>query len=575
MSLFGSLNAGVAGLGAQSQSMSVISDNLANVNTIGYKRNRALFSQLVTSSGLSGTLFNAGGVGTNIQRSQSVQGSLQSTNSSTDLALSGNGFFVTVGDTAIDNETPYFYTRAGAFSENSQGLLEHTSNTFLLGWRTESDGTVQDIQNPEPVELQTVGSSARATSSLDLGLNLDSSEDLYPYDVGLAPITPPGGDLGIVSANLETIVNDPTQAQFIADTRFFDGQGTPRDVSVAFTKRSDNVWDYTIFTDGANIVNGSNGTNEQLGFGSLYFNDNGSLKFNETFQNNGTSANDGLSINWSGGVPTGNIEFNFGDYTGGRVLSIADREAAGVGFGEDILDIQIDDAKATAAGIDPAAPFELQGDGLGNLIMVSDPGGANIASAPVAIPSPLTGAETLEFDNGVTMTIAPTFTDPGAATVGGPFQSAVAEPGIGTEVGTNGLIQFDSPYNTEFATQDGFGSGTLSSITVDEEGFVVGSFTNGETKKIFKLVVGVFQNPAELDAISGNLFRETDASGRPLYKEAGLGNTATVSSGSLEQSTVDIAEEFSNMIVSQRAFQASSKVITTVDQMLNELLNTR
>ena len=128
---------------------------------------------------------------------------------------------------------------------------------------------------------------------------------------------------------------------------------------------------------------------------------------------------------------------------------------------------------------------------------------------------------------------------------------------------------------TRFANQDGFGSGTLASVTVDREGFVVGSFTNGETKKLWQVVVAVFQDPAELDPIGNNLLRETDGSGRPLFNQAGVGGTATVVSGALEQSTVDIAQEFSNMIISQRAFQASSTIISTVDQMLNELLQVR
>ena len=85
----------------------------------------------------------------------------------------------------------------------------------------------------------------------------------------------------------------------------------------------------------------------------------------------------------------------------------------------------------------------------------------------------------------------------------------------------------------------------------------------------------MFQDPASMEAVSNNLLRETDGSGRPLYKEAGVGGTASVVSGSLEASTVDISGEFSQMIVSQRAFQASSSIITTADQMLNELLQIR
>lgn len=579
MSLFGSLTAGVSGLGAQSQAMSVISDNLANVNTIGYKNNRALFSQLVTSSGLSGTMFNAGGVGTGVQRAQTVQGSLKATQSSTDLALSGNGFFVTVGDTSINNNTPYFYTRAGSFAENNVGLLQHTSGTYLLGWRTDSDGTILNVQNPQPVELQTVGSSARATTNLRLGLNLNSGESIYNYDTAAAAVTPPGGDLGVLMANLADVVNDPSQAHHIVDSRFFDAQGNPRDVSVAFTKRADNAWDYAIITDGENVVNGTPGDNAQLGFGTLYFNGNGSLKYSQMYDNAGNAVADNtLNVAWSGGVPPGDINFNFGGYTGGRVLDIATLEAAGLGLTNGILDVQIDDAKALAhvPPVDPSLPFELTVNGAGQLVMVSDPAGTPINSSPVDVPVPLTEPVTLEFDNGVSVTIAPSFVAPaGPASIGTPFQQNAVEVGVGTQTGTNGVIQFASPFNTLFTNQDGFGSGTLAAINVDEEGYVVGAFTNGETKKLFKLVIAVFQDPAGLDAVSGNLFRETDLSGRPLYKEAGLGNTATVSSGSLEQSTVDISTEFSNMIVTQRAFQASSKIISTVDQMLNELLNLR
>ena len=577
MSLFGSLSTGVSGLGAQSQSMSVISDNLANVNTIGYKANRALFSQLVTSSGVSGVLFNPGGVGTDIQRNQGIQGSLKATNSSTDLALSGNGFFVTVGDRELDNDTPFFYTRAGAFREDNRGFLQHPSGTFLLGWRTESDGTVLDTQNPEPVELQTVGSSARATSELLLGLNLQASEVIHSYDTTVAT----GTDQGDIRNNLNAVVADPTTSDFISDARFFDSQGGARDISTAFVKRADNLWDYVVFTDGANVINGTAGTNATIGYGTVRFNPDGSLK-NQVLRDPAGNilANQNLTVDWSGGVEQGAIVMDFGDYTGGVVFTAADLEAANLGFGDDILDISIDPTAAAAAGLtDLTLPYQVQINGAGDMFIRWDPanvsGAGPIDSTAVAIPSPLTTPVTLEFDTGIAVTISSTFTPPaGPAQVGADIASTIVAP-RGTGVGTNGLLQFSSNYNTLFSTQDGFGSGTLSNLSVTEDGFVVGAFTNGETKRLFKLVVAVFQDPEKLDPISNNLYQETDGSGRPLLKEAGIGNTATIASGSLEQSTVDISEEFSNMIVSQRAFQASSKIVSTVDQMLNELLNLR
>jgi flagellar hook protein FlgE len=104
---------------------------------------------------------------------------------------------------------------------------------------------------------------------------------------------------------------------------------------------------------------------------------------------------------------------------------------------------------------------------------------------------------------------------------------------------------------------------------------VAGTFTNGETKKLFKVAIAIFQNPRGLESISGSLLRTTDQSGQALIKEPGVSGTGRIVSGALEGSATDIATEFSAMIVAQRAFQANSKVITTVDQMLNDLLQLR
>ena len=581
MSLFGALGASITGLGVQGQALSVISDNLANVNTIGYKRNRATFSQLVTSSGLAGTTFNAGGVGVNILRGQSVQGSLNSSDRTTDLALSGNGFFVVVGDSNITSDTPVYYTRDGAFGEDNRGYLKHSSGNLLLGWRTDSDGTIQNIQQPEAIELQTVGSSARPTSIVNVGANLNAQDDIYNLDLSLTPatVTPPAGtDQGIVIANMQQIVADPTKANFVTPARFYDGQGSARDVSIAYAKTGENSWDYVMYADGGDIVNGTAGTNTMIGYGSAEFNGDGSLKYVTVRDTTGNVvANDTLDIPWSGGVSAGSVKVNFGDYKGGLVFEKDDLDAAGVYLNENIAQISVDSTKAAAAGTDPTLPYQLFSDGAGGLYMVNDPAGLNggpFTSNTVAVPSPLLTTTTLEFDNGVSVTVDKGFLAGAAGQIGSNF-SATDENPKGTGVGTDGIIQFSSPYNVLFTNQDGFGSGTLSAVTVDENGFVIGAFTNGETKKLFKLVIAVFQEPSGLETQSGNLLRETDLSGRPLYKEAGAGNTATVSSGSLEQSTVDIATEFSSMIVSQRAFQASSKVISTVDQMLNDLLQLR
>ena len=553
MSLFGSLSAGVAGLLSQGEAISVVSDNLSNVNTIGYKTNRTLFKQLVTSSGISGTAFNAGGVGTSVLRAQNAQGALQSSQSSTDLALSGNGFFVVTDTAEIDADTSTFYTRAGAFVENNRGFLVTPSGEYLQGWRTDSTGTIQDIQNPESVELQSVGSSAAATTSVSVGGNFNSEEQIFGYDTTLT-----------FQQNLNIILADPTQADFVIDMRVFDAQGAARDVSVSVIKRAPNQWDWHMYTDGANLLSDefgnltTAGANAQVGSGRLFFDGNGSLKF---------ATNTTLSINWSGGVPNGDITLDFGDFTGGFIFDDP-LPASGLEFGDDYLAFNFDET-------DPNAPATTIGNyvltGLaGNDIQLQEPDGTlHVVTVPTTAAN-----RTLDFGNGVSITVSANWTHPGVGAIG-TLTMGIAENAQDVGRGTDGIVQLASSFNTSFINQDGFGSGTLAAVSVDDEGFVIGNFTNGESKKLFKLSIAVFANPAELEALSDNLMRETDGSGAPLFKEAGVGGTANVVSGALESSTVDIAGEFSKLIVSQRAFQASSSVITTADQMLNELLQIR
>jgi flagellar hook protein FlgE len=640
MSLFGALSSSVTGLSAQGEAISVISDNLANTNTIGYKANRALFSQLVTSSGVSGTNYNSGGVSSDIQRAQNVQGSLQSTSSATDLALSGSGFFVLVNDTTVGPDTSKFYTRAGSFVEDSLGYLQHPSGNYLLGWRTDSAGNIIDIQNPEPVELQTVSSSASPTGKLELGVTLNANSDIYNFDPTKS-----------LDENLNDVMKDPTKASYVSDERFYDAQGGARDISIAYIKRADNVWDYIVYTDGSNLIGGKEGENAKIGSGTLTFNEDGTLE--------DTTGNK-LDIPWSGGVPAGEVELDFGDSKGGYVfndesqwtgplnsqisqqvtnptddanhaINVPANAAVGdytvnylggnnyelvfpngttetqnlgaapgtLTFSNGVeVDVTTIPAAATPgieqinvqsvggvlnAYIDEETYFKKYGEGANihggftidwddttDELVLTDPTGA------VYRESVGSTAETrvIEFENGFSMTLGSGWTAPTTSMTLGTITPTQVLP-KGTGSGTDGVLQLASSNNVRFSIQNGFGAGELSSITVDNEGYVVGSFTNGETNKLFKLVVGVFQNPSALEPVSGNLFTQTDGSGLPLNKEAGIGGTATIVSGALEQSTVDIANEFSQLIVTQRAYQANSKVVTTVDQMLNDLLNLR
>jgi flagellar hook protein FlgE len=138
--------------------------------------------------------------------------------------------------------------------------------------------------------------------------------------------------------------------------------------------------------------------------------------------------------------------------------------------------------------------------------------------------------------------------------------------------GLAGVTQFASASTTTFIGQDGYGSGQLSSIRIDSQGLVSGIFSNGQQRVLGQIGIAAFSAPDQLDRMGGNLFQQTLASGQPALGAAGTGGRGAITSGSLEQSNVDLAEQFVRLIAAQRAFEANSKTITTADQLLSELI---
>ncbi|MCB1882450.1 MAG: flagellar hook protein FlgE [Geminicoccaceae bacterium] len=143
---------------------------------------------------------------------------------------------------------------------------------------------------------------------------------------------------------------------------------------------------------------------------------------------------------------------------------------------------------------------------------------------------------------------------------------------LGTVGDTDGVTQFASPSNVAFVKQNGVEAGTLTGVSIDEEGYFSASFTNGETRNLYKLAIATFANPSALDSRSGNVFAKTTASGEENLRFAGTGGAGSLIPSSLEGANVDIAEEFTKMIVTQRAYSANAKIITTANDMLGELM---
>jgi flagellar hook protein FlgE len=200
-------------------------------------------------------------------------------------------------------------------------------------------------------------------------------------------------------------------------------------------------------------------------------------------------------------------------------------------------------------------------------------------NVPDATPA-IAGTGTLQFTGGQLDLTAAGTTAAGGATI---------NPALGLDVDinwtdadlTNQTVSLDLTQLTQFGSDsavtsvnpDGAGVGNVVGVEVDKEGFVYAKFDNGAVRQIAKVGLATFPNPDGLQTVSGNAYRATSASGEFAIKEAGIGGAGLISPSSLEASTVDLSSEFTGLITTQKAYSASSKIITTADQMLDELIN--
>jgi flagellar hook protein FlgE len=193
MSLYGSLYAGVSGLRGQSNKIGQISDNISNVNTVGYKGNRASFESLVTTAA-SVSQFSPGGVLGGSQQLVSKQGLLQSTDSATDIAISGNGFFVV--NTQSDGAGSVQYTRAGSFIQDKTGNFRNSAGFYLQAWPLDREGRLPgeagnlntvssaNLASLTTVNVKNLTGAAAATSRVQVGANLNAAQGIYPGAAG-------------------------------------------------------------------------------------------------------------------------------------------------------------------------------------------------------------------------------------------------------------------------------------------------------------------------------------------------------------------------------------------------------
>ena len=267
MSIYTALRAGVSGLTANSSALAVISDNIANVNTVGYKRGSVDFSALVNAQN-SNTTYNAGGVLPLTRQQISLQGSLEQSRSPTDLAISGDGFFiVSTNNQQLSNGGSVLFTRAGSFTIDADGYMVNAQGLYLQGWPVGSDGGVTSsptsLSAIEPINIAGVGGLAEPTRTVGLNANLNSAQTVYDDSVESYDV----GDMadGTITPHFETSLE------------VFDSLGAARTVAYGFLKTGPNEWRVEAYARPDSNVDGGAGTGGILAAGIINFNSNGTV----------------------------------------------------------------------------------------------------------------------------------------------------------------------------------------------------------------------------------------------------------------------------------------------------------
>ncbi|MFZ5980095.1 MAG: flagellar hook-basal body complex protein [Candidatus Zixiibacteriota bacterium] len=661
--MMGSLFAGVSGLKNHQTQMDVISNNIANVNTIGFKSGRVNFQEALVqtykgagrpSAITGGTNPQQLGLGMQVSSIDTLytQGGLETTGQITDLAIQGSGYFI-LGD-GYGNS---FYTRAGAFGFDANStLVDLSSGLFVMGKMADNSGVISSMATIDQIQLPFGQQDpARATEEITVANNLDASAT----DSLATLISSGGSNITAVNGTAADGVGGQhvisiTGAQPISSTVTGanvgnDGSGNPVGaLSGSMTLTSLGIDDFTNFgfsIDGGSMeyISGLNGDStvddvisaiNQIDGMSAELT-GGEILLTRTKAGSGTDYNvtstvGTYSTGAGGGATSGNIVGVLFGVNGTTIQAdngvattfvatdtFTPERGYGAAAGPEttILDLVFDDTTGLVVGLDglgddgvemKAGAGGLQATAGDNLIVNT---ALTTHSTSINVYDSLGARHTLviEFskslvDNRWEWEVSTldgeavsagqygyvSFNPDGSLNTfeySGGASAIVIEPNNGAEsmriavdAGTNsnfdGLTGFASGNHTAtIVAQDGYGMGILESISIDTSGNISGIFSNGVTRVLAQIYLADFNNQAGLVKAGESLFQTSANSGEAVEGVAGETISAEITSGALESSTVDIAQEFTNMIITQRGYQANARIITTSDEMLDQLVN--
>ncbi|MBR1142278.1 MULTISPECIES: flagellar hook protein FlgE [unclassified Bradyrhizobium] len=613
MGIFGALTTSVAGLRANSYALENISGNIANSQTTAFKRIDTSFMDIIPDTGSTAQL--AGSVTAGSRSTNTIAGSVQSAAVSTYMAINGDGFFAVQKPGSISDNNPVFdginrYTRRGDFSLDKNGYLVNGAGYYLEGVPIDPTTGNPSGSVPQVLRFQNDFLPSQATTKIDYRANLASYPLTNKHDTSV-----PGSEL-------------LRPADFISNPRILGTPATPYSNTAVLGNARNNYETIPQPISAGTLLTSTSGTNSlPAGFA------NGDTLVLKTTTGGVTTTNT-LSF-YTGAAPApvaGTTFIDLATATVGGLLTTIDGLTGGApassvsAAGAITLNTGTTNDFTLAAGASASAVSAFQALGFTGTV-TGLRGGGGTAGTGIVIGSDnkafldesISGGTSTAYDgNGAPVALQFRWAKVESATQGatdtwnlfyqvnpGATGNTVSWQNVGTDFkfGTNGQMQpvvgqitltgltvagtslgnvtmaFGTGGLTQFADtngnaqvnqlqQDGYAAGQLQSVSVSNEGRVVGSYSNGRNIDLAEVSVATFNGADFLKRIDGGAFEVTNESGEALYGKGG-----NISGSSLESSNTDIADEFTKLIVTQQAYSANTKVITTANTMVQDLLN--
>jgi flagellar hook protein FlgE len=601
MGIFDALNTAVGGLSAQSFALQNISGNIANASTTGYKGIETSFEDLVPDATTPSKQV-AGGVTAFAQSTITTQGTVSTTTVSTNMAINGDGFFSVQQAASVVDNVPVFsgvtdYTRRGDFQVNANGNLINGAGYYLMGVSVDPKTGNPTGNVPQVLQFQNNFIPAQATSAIQYAANLptqpktpassSAASGTLVADGGLSPADFASNPLPVGTPAA------PFTDNTITGSSAFNQATTPAPITAA-TALSGTAPSNSLpssFAPGNTIV--VDGT-------TLTFVTTGTAGNNiDVTDNVGTLLAKIAAI--TGATPTINASTGAITMHTGTAQNLNITSAAGaftsLGFTSPIT--------AARGGGGTAGTGVVIGNDLTAFTNESVSGGAvttyNAAGTPVNLQLRWAKTDSAALGTGhqdtwnlfyQTSTAAAgtgvawvntgtNFIFSANGSLSSPSGSAITVPGVTVDGQVLGslTVNITSGALTQFAsssgaatintvTQNGFAAGQLQSVAINNSGLVVGTFSNGQNINLASVTLSHFNGTNYLKSLSGGAYEVTDLSGPAI-----VGASGKISGSSLEGSNTDIADEFTKLIVTQQAYSANTKVITTANNMVQDLLN--